>query len=101
MFHPAFAHFFNSVERNQALPDVIIHQAVEYMKAVSVIYDSEETHQKELAMLLYAILNVNIQVILNKDNTNLDGIMEAVKVMSLSFYFKKIKTNLEVALGTC
>ena len=81
LFHPAFGHFLDSVESKPALSNDIIHQTVEYMKATSVIHESEETCQRVLTPVLCAILDVNIQMILNEDKTNLDGIVEARKNM--------------------
>ena len=81
LFHPAFGHFLDSVESNQALPGDINRQTAEYMKATSAIYESEEKRRKVLTPLLCAILEVNIQTIVNEDKTNPDGIVEAVKNM--------------------
>ena len=93
LFHPAFGHFLDSVESNQAPPDDIICQTAEYMKAASAIYESEEKRQKVLTPLLCAILEVNIQTILNEDKTNPDGIVEAVKNMSQFLIFLQEDKN--------
>ena len=44
-------------------------------------------------LLLCTILDVNIQMILNKDKTNPDGIMEAAKNMLLYLTFLKEDKN--------
>ena len=51
------------------------------MKAATAIYESEEKRRKVLTPLLCAILDVNIQTILNEDKTNPDGIVEVTKNM--------------------
>jgi hypothetical protein len=78
LFHPAFGHFLDGIESNHALPDNIICQTAEYMKAATAIYESEEKRRKVLTPLLCAILEVNMQMILNEDKTNPDGIVELV-----------------------
>jgi len=85
LFHPAFGHFLDDMKSVIALPDNIIPQTVEYMKAASAIYESEEKRGKVLTPLLCTILDVNIQMILNEDKTNLDGIVELVKKNMLHF----------------
>ena len=81
LFHPAFGHFLDSVKSNHTFPDDIIHQTAEDMKDASAIYEFEGNRRKVLTLLLCAILEVNIQTILNEDKTNPDGIVEAVKNM--------------------
>ena len=93
LFHPAFGHFLDSVKSNHALPDDIIRQTAEYMKAASAIYESEEKRRKVLTPLLCAILDVNIQTILNEDKTNPDGIVEVVKNMLLFLTFLQEDKN--------
>ena len=51
------------------------------MKAGMAIYESEEKRREELTSFLCAILDVNIQTILNEDKTNPDGIVEVMKNM--------------------
>ena len=85
LFHPVFGHFLDDIKSNRALPDNIILQTVEYMKAASAIYESEEKCRKVLTPLLCTILDVNIQMILNEDKTNPDGIVELVKKNMLHF----------------
>ena len=70
LFHPAFGHFLDSVKSNDTLPHDIIRQTAEYMKAASAIYESERKRRKVLTPLLCAILDINIQMILNEDKTN-------------------------------
>jgi hypothetical protein len=79
LFHPAFGHFLDGMKSNHAPPDNTIRQTAEYMKAATAIYESEEKRRKVLTPLLCAILDVNIQMILNEDKTNPDGIVEVVK----------------------
>ena len=93
LFHPAFGHFLDGVKGNHALPDDIIHQTAEYMKAASAIYESEDKRRKVLTPLLCAILDVNIQMILNEDKTNPDGIVEVVKNMLLFLIFLQEDKN--------
>jgi hypothetical protein len=76
LFHPAFGHFLDDMEKKDALPDNIICQTVEYMIAATAIYESEEKRRKMLTPLLCNILDVNMQMILNDDKTNPDGIVE-------------------------
>lgn len=93
LFHPAFGHFLDSVQSNLALSDDIVRQTTEYMKAASAIYESEVTRRKVLTPLLCTILDVNIQMILNEDKTNPDGIVEAAKNMLLFLTFLKEDKN--------
>ncbi len=79
LFHPAFGHFLDGMKSNHALPDNIVRQTVEYMKAATTVYESEEKRRQVLTPLLCAILDVNVQTMLNEDKTNPDGIAEAVK----------------------
>lgn len=81
------------MKSNHALPDDIIGQTAEYMKAASAIYESEEKRRKVLTPLLCAILDVNIQTILNEDKTNPDGIVEVVKNMLLFLTFLQEDKN--------
>ncbi|KAK2461366.1 hypothetical protein APHAL10511_006590 [Amanita phalloides] len=76
LFHPAFGHFLDDMKSNHPLPDNIILQAVEYMKAATAIYESEEKHQKVLTPHLSTILGVNIQAIQNEDKMSPDGMVE-------------------------
>lgn len=87
LFHPAFRHFLDGLKSDLAPPDDIIRQTVEYMKAASAIYKSEQQRRKALSPLLCAILDVNIQSILNDDKTNPNGIAEMVKNMLLFLIF--------------
>jgi len=66
-----------------APPDDTSCQTVEYMKAASAIYTPEQERRKALSLLLCAILDVNIQSILNEDKMSLDGIVEMVHGTSL------------------
>ena len=93
LFHPAFGHFLDGIKSNHALPNDIIRQTAEYMQAASAIYESEEKRRKVLAPLLCAILDVNIQTILNEDKTNPDGIVEMVKNMLLFLTFLQEDKN--------
>ena len=72
------------MKSNHALPDNIVRQTTEYMKAATAIYESEEKRRNVLTPLLCAILEVNIQTILNEDKTNPDGIVE-VMINALRF----------------
>ena len=93
LFHPVFGHFLDSVKSTCALPDDIIHQTAEYMKAASAIYESEEDRRITLTPLLCDILDVNIQTILNEDKTNPDGMVEEVKNRLLFLIFLKEDKN--------
>ena len=57
----------------------MILQTIEYMKAASAIYTSEDKRREKLMPLLSRILNVDIQTIMNTDKTNADGIVESLK----------------------
>ena len=72
------------MKSNHALSDNIVRQTTEYMKAATAIYESEEKRRNVLTPLLCAILEVNIQTILNGDKTNPDGIVE-VMINALRF----------------
>ena len=78
LFHPVFGHFLDDVKSNHALPDNLVRQTTECMKAATAIYESELERRKVLTPLLCAILEVNIQTILNEDKTNPDGIVEVM-----------------------
>ena len=73
LFHPAFGQFLDGTKSNHALPDNIIRQTAEYMKAASAIYESEEKRRNVLTPLFCDILDVNIQL------TNLKGIFGVVE----------------------
>ena len=93
LFHPAFGHFLDSVKSNDDLPNDIIRQTAEYMKAASAIYGFEEKRRIALTPLLCNILDVNIQTILNEDKTNPDGIVEMVKNALLFMSFLQEDKN--------
>jgi hypothetical protein len=87
LFHPVFGHFLDDVKSNHALPDNIVRQTTEYMKAATAVYESESERRKVLKPLLCAILEVNIQTITNEDKTSPDGIVEVMinRFLFLSF----------------
>jgi hypothetical protein len=58
-FRPAFGHFLDDMKSNHALPGDLIRQTIEYMKATSAIYKSEEERREELTPLLSDIFDVN------------------------------------------
>ena len=93
LFHPVFGHFLDHMRSNQALSDDIILQATGYMKAASAIYESEGQRRNVLLPLLCAILDVNIQTILNEDKTNPDGIVEVVKNMLYALVYLQEDKN--------
>jgi len=93
LFHPVFGHFLDVVNDNHALPDDIIRKTTEYMKAASAIYVSEEERRAALTPLLCDILKVNIQMILNKDKTIPDGIVEMAKGILLFLILLKEEKN--------
>jgi hypothetical protein len=65
------------------------------MKAASAIYASEEERRAALTPLLRDILNVNIQMILNKDKTNPDGIVEmALGILLFMIFLEEDKNEL-------
>ena len=83
------------MKNDEALPDDIIRKTTEYMKAASAIYASEEERRAALTPLLCDILNVNIQMILNKDKTNPDGIVEmALGILLFMIFLKEDKNEL-------
>jgi hypothetical protein len=79
LFHPVFGHFLDDIKSSHDIPDDIILRTIEYMKAASAIYTSEDKRRAKLMPLLSLILNVDIQTILSEDKTNADGIVELVK----------------------
>jgi len=85
LFHPVFGHFLDVVKGNHALPDDIICKTTEYMKAASAIYGNEEERRAALT-LLRNILDVNIQMILNKDKMNPDGIVEIALLVGILLF---------------
>jgi len=60
------------------------------MKATSAIYEIEE---KRRAVLTPLLCGVNIQMILNEDKTNPDGIVEAANNMARSLLLLKEDKN--------
>jgi hypothetical protein len=95
LFHPVFGHFLDIMKNDEALPDDIIRKTTEYMKAASAIYANEEERQAALTPLLCNILNVNIQMILNKDKTNPDGIVEmALGILLFLIFLEEDKNEL-------
>jgi hypothetical protein len=93
LFHPAFGHFLDDMKSDHTLPDDIVCQTTEYMKAATAIYESEETRRRVLTPLLCAILDVKIQTILNGDKTNPDGIVELGKNVLLFVVFLQEDKN--------
>jgi hypothetical protein len=92
LFHPAFGHFLDNMKNdNIPVPDDIIRQTTKYMISASAIYKSEEIRRAELTPLLCAVLGVDIQMILNEDKTNPDGIVE--KVDNLARWFLLLKED--------
>ena len=81
LFHPAFGYFLDGLKNSDALPDDIIVQTVEYMKAATAIYESEGKRRQVLSPLLCAILGFNIQTIQNADKTTPDGMVEVMTNM--------------------
>jgi hypothetical protein len=79
LFHPAFGHFLDDIKSSGSIPDDTIRDTLDYMKAASAIYTSEDKRRRvELTPLLCNILGVDIQMIHNEDKTNPDGITELV-----------------------
>ncbi|KAF8322894.1 uncharacterized protein EI90DRAFT_3130658 [Cantharellus anzutake] len=77
LFHPAFGHFLDDMEKRDApLDDIIIPETVEYMKAATAIYKNEKKCREVLGPLLCNIVQVNMQTIQNYDKTTPDGIVE-------------------------
>jgi len=93
LFNHAFGHFLDDVKGDLAPPDDTICQTVEYMKAASAIYKSEQEHRKALSPLLCAILDVNVQSIVNDDKTNPDGIVEMAQGTSLFMIYLEEDKN--------
>ena len=87
LFHPAFGHFLDIVERDFAPPDDIVRKTTDYMTAASAIYGSEQERRNVLTPLLCTILDVNIQAILNEDRTNADSIVEVANGTLISLIF--------------
>ena len=81
LFHPAFGYFLDGLKSSDALPDDIIVQTVEYMRAATAIYESEGERRQVLTPLLCAILGFNIQTIQNADKTTPDGMVEVMTDM--------------------
>lgn len=81
LFHPVFGFFLDDIKssRDHDIPDDMILRTIEYMKAASAIYTSEDKRREKLMPLLSHILEFDIQTILNIDKTNADGIVELVK----------------------
>jgi hypothetical protein len=81
LFQPVFGHFLDDIKSSQDISDEMILRlgTIEYMKAASAIYASEDKRREKLMPLLSHILDVNIQTILNTDKTNADGIVELLK----------------------
>ena len=78
LFHPVFGHFLDDVKSSGPIPDDTIRHTLDYMKAASAIYASEDKRRVELTPLLCNIFGVDIQMIQNEDKTNPDGIAELV-----------------------
>lgn len=94
LFHPAFGHFLDDMKNNGVpVPDDIIRQTTEYMKAASAIYETEAKRRVVLTPLLCRILGVDIQMIRNEDETNPDGIVEVVKNEARSLLLLKEDKN--------
>jgi hypothetical protein len=64
---------------NIPVPDDIICQTTEYMKAASAIYGNEAKRRITLTPFLCGIPGVDIQMIRNEDDTLPDGIVEVGK----------------------
>jgi hypothetical protein len=80
LFHPAFGHFLDNMKKDDIpVPDDIIRQTTEYMKAASAIYVTEAQRREKLTPLLCNILDVDIKMIQNADKTTPDGIVEVGK----------------------
>jgi hypothetical protein len=79
LFHSVFGHFLDDIKSSHDIPDDMILRTIEFMKAASAIYTSEDKRREKLMPLLGDILNVDIHAFLNSDRTNADGIVELVK----------------------
>jgi hypothetical protein len=93
LFHPVFGHFLDDIRNNSFVPDDTIRQTTEYMKAASAIYPSEQTRRAKLTPLLCSVLGVNIQMILNEDNTCPDGIVEKVRGLARMLLLREEKNE--------
>jgi hypothetical protein len=76
LFHPAFGHFLDDLEKKDSIPDDFVRDTIQYMKAASAIYLNEEKRRSELNPLLTKILGYHIQAVVNSDKTRPDGIVE-------------------------
>jgi hypothetical protein len=83
------------MKNDEALPDDIIRKTTEYMKAASAIYANEEERRAALTPLLRNILDVNIQMILNKDKINPDSTVEmALGILLFMIFLEEDKNEL-------
>jgi hypothetical protein len=79
LFQPVFGHFLDDIKSDYDIPDDIILRTVDYMKAASAIYTSEDKRRERLMPLLGLILDVDIQTVMSADKTNADGVVELMK----------------------
>ena len=98
LFHPAFEYFLDGLKSNDALPDDIIVQTVEYMKAATAIYESEGKRRQVLTPLLCAILGFNIQTIQNVDKTGMVEVM--TNMVHFIILVQEEKMNSEMVIRT-
>jgi len=98
LFHPIFGHFLDDLKGTDDIPNDIIRATTEYIKA-SAIYATEESRRAELTPILWKILGVDIQTILNDDETNTDSVVE-LPAGRFIIFLTEDKKNLERVVWT-
>ena len=94
LFHPVFARFLDDMKGTGDVPNDIIRGTTGYMMAVSAIYASEEERRAALTPLLCAILDINIQTIMNEDESSADGVVElSTELGSVLLYLQEKKNE--------
>jgi hypothetical protein len=76
LFHPAFGHFFDDIEKQDDVPEDITRKTTAYMKVASAVYANEHRCRETMDELLIDVLDVNIQTVENIDKTCPDGVIE-------------------------
>ena len=93
LFHPVFARFLDDMEGTGDVPNDIVRATTRYMMAASAIYATEQKRRVVLTPLLCAILDINIQTIMNEDKSVADGVVELSTELGRVLLYLQEKQN--------
>lgn len=75
LFHPVFGHFLDDLLSDSPIPPDVFKATIDYMRAASAIYESEEVRRVKLRPHLCSILAAALVTTTNADKTSPDGVV--------------------------